>query len=102
MTASTTPSASPSPSPSPKPSAVNDLAKGSAKRTLTAGGVEVAVTYYSEVPLDRWTAGATKPLNVALTASFPDGSQQDIYLRSVEARVDVAGAEGAASQRIAR
>ncbi len=89
---SATPSASPTPS--PRPSAVNDLAKGSAKRTLTAGGVEAAVTYYSDVPLDRWTPGATKPLNVALTASFPDGSEQDIYLRSVEARVDVAGPDG--------
>ena len=89
---SATPSATPSPTPTAK--LVNDLAKGSAKRTLTAGGVEVAVTYYSELALDRWSPEATKPLNVALTASFPDGSEQDIYLRSVEARVDVAGEDG--------
>ncbi|SDT14081.1 hypothetical protein SAMN04488543_3136 [Friedmanniella luteola] len=90
--ASATPTASPSPSPTR--SLANDLAKGSAKRTLNAGGVEVAVNYYSDVPLDQWSPEATKPLKVSLTASFPDGSEQDIYLRSVQARVDVAGADG--------
>lgn len=92
--ASATASASPSASPTPTKPPVNDLARGSAERTLTAGGVEVAVTYYSELSLDRWTPEATKPLNLSLSASFPDGSEQDIYLRTVEARVDVAGADG--------
>ncbi|GAA1434969.1 hypothetical protein GCM10009616_30760 [Microlunatus lacustris] len=93
-TASPVPSASPSPSASKPAEVQNDLAKGSAERTLTAGGVELAVTYFSTLDLGRWTPAATKPLSLALSASFADGSEQDIFLKQVRATVDVAAPDG--------
>ena len=84
-----------SPSASPTPVAPpNDLAKGSLKRQLTAGGIDLEATYYSTLPLQRWTPAASKPLTVAVSGRFPDGSRQDIYLSDVEVRVDVTGSEG--------
>lgn len=92
-----TTTASPTPTPSASKSAAvrNDLSKGSLKRKLTAGGISLAVNYYSTLSLDKWTPAATKPLTVAASGSFPDGSKQDIYLSNVQVRIDVAGSEGA-------
>ncbi len=90
------PSVTPTPTPTaaPTPTVANDLRRGSVKRTLTAGGLEVAVTYYSDLPMDEWTPQATKPLHVVLGAKFVDGSTQDIFLRRVQAQVEVTGPDG--------
>lgn len=84
------------PTPTPKPVKVkNDLAKGSAKRELGAGGVKIAVNYWSTLEMGKWTPAATKPLNLSMTASFNDGSKQDIFLNSLTVTTDVQGPEGA-------
>ena len=91
--ATTSPTTSPSPSPV-RPKVQNDLAKGSAKRKLTAGGVTLAVTYFSTLDMGRWTPAATKPLSLGLSGSFADGSEQDIFLNQVTANIDVTGPDG--------
>jgi hypothetical protein len=89
------PSASASPSPSPSaPKVKNDLAKGSVKRQLAAGGVTLSVNYFSTLSMQRWTPEATKPLSLGVSGSFGDGSKQDIFLSTVTANIDVQGAEG--------
>ena len=93
-------SASPTPSISASPSATatpvhNDLAKGSLRRKLTAGGVELAVNYWSTLDLANWTPAASKPVNLSATGSFADGSSQDIYLTSVSMATAVNGPAGA-------
>lgn len=72
----------------------NDLAKGSVERKLSAGGVQLTVHYWSTLPMDRWTATATKPLSVSVTAKFADGSKQDVYLNSLAVSTDVTGVKG--------
>lgn len=84
------------PTPTPKPAKVrNDLAKGSARHQLGAGGVKLSVNYWSTLDLGQWTPAATKPLNLSMSASFNDGSTQNIYLRSLTMTTDVRGPEGA-------
>lgn len=80
---------------SPSPTLVqNDLAKGSLKHRLTAGGIALEATYYSTLSLQKWTPQASKPLTVSVSARFPDGSKQDIFLSDVEVRIDVLGLDG--------
>ena len=93
-TASPVPSASPTPSPAKPTKVQNDLAKGSAKRKLAAGGVTLAVTYFSTLDMGRWTPAATKPLSLGVSGSFGDGSEQDIFLNQVTANIDVTGPDG--------
>lgn len=88
--------ATPTPTPTPKPVKVrNDLAKGSARHQLGAGGVKIAVNYWSTLDMGKWTPAATKPLNLSMSASFNDGSTQNIYLRALTVTTDVQGPEGA-------
>lgn len=92
----TTPSASVTASPTASPTPIhNDLAKGSLKRKLSAGGVELTVNYWSTLDLAGWTPAAAKPVNLSATGAFADGSKQDIYLTSVSLAVAVQGPSGA-------
>lgn len=89
----------PSPTPTPKAAKVrNDLAKGSAKHQLSAGGVKISVSYWSTLDMASWTPEATKPLNLSLSADFTDGSDQNLFLSSVTLTADVKGAEGTTLQ----
>ena len=73
----------------------NDLSRGVAKHTLPAGGIEAKATYYSTMPMAQWTAAApAKPLTLSLTAGFPGGYKQDIFLSDVLVRLDVTGPDG--------
>lgn len=95
-TATPTRTATPSPSATPvKAPAKNDLSQGVARRTLKAGGIELKATYYSSLPMPKWTPEASKPLTLSLTAGFPGGYKQDIFLSDLSVRMDVTGAEGA-------
>ncbi len=98
--ASPTSSAAASPSVTATPSGAaspvhNDLAKGSLKRKLSAGGVELTVNYWSTLDLADWTPTAAKPVNLSATGAFADGSEQDIFLTSVSLAVAVSGPTGA-------
>ena len=99
--ASASPSAVPTPSetvlPTPTPTRApvkNDLSKGVAKHTLDAGAIELKTVYYSTMPMAQWIPQANKPLTLSLTAGFPGGYKQDIYLAEVDVRIDVTGPEG--------
>ena len=99
--ATASPTVAPSPSetvlPTPTPTRArikNDLSKGVAKRTLDAGAIELKTVYYSTMPMAQWTAQANKPLTLSLTAGFPGGYKQDIYLAEVDVRIDVIGPDG--------
>jgi hypothetical protein len=72
----------------------NDLATGSAKRKLEAGGVRVSINYWSTLAMDEWTATAPKPLNMSASAKFIDGSKQDIFLSKVSVNIAVDGPGG--------
>ena len=94
-TAAPTVSATPTPTPTPSAAPVrNDLSKGSLKRELGAGGINLAVVYYSTLDLGQWTPQATKPFTISASGKFADGSKQDIFLTAVTVRIDVAGADG--------
>ncbi|MET0991621.1 MAG: hypothetical protein ABWX66_04425 [Lacisediminihabitans sp.] len=85
-----TSSATPSPSASATIQTIkNDLAAGSTKRTLTAGSIGLAVDYWSDLAMDKWTASANKPLSVSLTASLTPDDGQQVYLSKVSAVVAV-------------
>jgi hypothetical protein len=59
---------------------VNDLASGSAKRTLTAGDITLTVTYWSDLSMKKWTAAANKPLSISATATLGTDQGQSVYL----------------------
>jgi hypothetical protein len=99
--ASASPTVTPTPGesvlPSPTPTRAklkNDLSRGVAKRTLDAGAIELKTVYYSTMPMAQWTPQANKPLTLSLTAGFPGGYKQDIYLAEVDVRIDVTGPDG--------
>ena len=99
--ASASPRAVPTPTetvlPTPTPTRAkvkNDLSRGVAKHTLDAGAIELKTVYYSTMPMAQWTPSASKPLTLSLTAKFPGGYKQDIYLAEVDVRIDVAGPDG--------
>ncbi len=95
-----TPTAKPKPTATPKPTGApaepvqNDLAKGSLKRTLTAGNTELTIKYWSTLEMGRWTAGASKPLSMSASAQFTDDSEQDIYLSEAQVAIDAVDAAG--------
>jgi hypothetical protein len=95
---SPTPTVSATPTPTPTPSASpkikNDLAKGSAKSDLTAGGVQLKINYWSTLNIGQWTPAATKPLSLSMNGRFADGATQDIFLNNVTVTIDVHGPEG--------
>jgi hypothetical protein len=72
----------------------NDLATGSAKRKLEAGGVRISINYWSTLPMSDWTSAAAKPLNLSASAKFIDGSKQDIFFSQVSVNVAVQGPKG--------
>lgn len=88
--------ASPTRSPTATPTAAvrNDLANGSLKRKLTAGGVQLTATYFSTLTMADWTPAASKPVTVSVVGSFADESPQNIYLSKLTVIVDVAGTDG--------
>lgn len=90
-----TPKASASTAPTASTAPVqNDLAKGSAKRKVEAGGVSLSINYWSTLPMGDWTGAALKPLNLSASAKFIDGSERDIFLSKVTVNVAVDGPEG--------
>ena len=70
-------SATPSPAPT-LVQIVNDLASGSAQRTLTAGAASLTATYWSDLDMGSWTPDASKPVSLSLVATL-DGDAP-IYL----------------------
>jgi hypothetical protein len=93
--ATSTGDATPEPSsPSAGAVATGDLAGGNTSRSLTAGAATLAVDYWTDLAAAQWTAGATKPVSLSVTASEPGGSE--IYLQRLRAVPTALDASGAA------
>lgn len=89
---SATPTATTSTAPTP---AVNDLAAGSLKRNLKAGGANVELTYWSTLDLRQWTPEVPKPLNVVASAALQGGAKgQQTFLSAVRVSTTAIGADG--------
>lgn len=89
--------ASPTPTPTSSgeiTSVQNDLSNGSTQRTLTAGNISLAVNYWSDLPMDQWTAGANKPLNMSMVATLAGDEGQRVYLSKVTVVAAVEGPSG--------
>jgi hypothetical protein len=93
-TASSTPTPTAS-TPEPIEVIVNDLATGSAKRSLTAGAITLGVDYYSTLTMDKWTADASKPLTFNIKGSLAGDAGQQVYLSRVTLVLGVNGPDGA-------
>lgn len=97
----------PAPTATVAPPVPNDLSSGSTERDLTAGSVSAEVHYWSTLSMDRWTAGAVKPINLSLITKVSPSNGQKVYLQKatmiaipadaaqtfapLEAQVDAAG-----------
>lgn len=75
------PKASSSPSASVAAPIPNDLSSGTTKRELTAGAVAARVDYWSTLAMDRWTAGAVKPISISLATTVTPDDGQKVYLQ---------------------
>lgn len=76
------PTAEPSGTSSAVPTPVpNDLSSGSTQRELTAGSVSATVDYWSTLSMDRWTAGAIKPVSLNMTTTVTPADGQKVYLQ---------------------
>jgi hypothetical protein len=51
--------------------------------------------YYSTLTMDKWTAGAVKPITFNIAGALSDDLGQEVYLSQMSATVSVNGPEGA-------
>jgi len=63
------------------PPVPNDLSSGSTQRELQAGAVASTVDYWSDLSMDRWTAGAVKPVSMSMVTSVTPADGQKVYLQ---------------------
>lgn len=77
-TSAPTPSRSSTVVPTPVP---NDLSSGATERSLTAGAVGATVNYWSTLSMDRWTAGAIKPVSISMVTTVTPDDGQKVYLQ---------------------
>jgi len=97
-----TPTATASPTETATPVAVepvaNDLALGSAHHQLQAGGMNLAVDYWSTLDMGKWTAEAAKPVQLAATITGPNlgtgKRQQRAYISSFSVTSTIIAADG--------
>lgn len=75
------PDASATAVPTVAPPVPNDLSSGSTKRELTAGPVVASVDYWSTLSMDRWAAGAVKPISISLITKVTPDNGQKVYLQ---------------------
>jgi len=88
-----TATSTPAPSPTPEPSRTPDLATtGSLDRELTAGASTLAVRYWTDAAPEDWTAAASKPISLSVTASSPD--EAEVFLGALRAVTTVRDAQG--------
>jgi hypothetical protein len=73
----------------------NDLATGSAQRTITAGDANLTVDYSSSLNMGEWTAGANKPISFSVSAALGTDDGQGVYLAKVSVIPGVSGPDGA-------
>jgi len=87
--------ASTPPATSTPPAAIqNDLASGSATRTMEVGAITLTADYWSTLSMDRWTVAAQKPLTFSLRSTVTPSDGQKVYLSRVTATPVVRAADG--------
>lgn len=91
--ASPTPTSTPTPTPTVR-SVVNELAGGSTEHQISAGDIQLTARYWSTLGMDKWTAGASKPLTVSLSGVLGHDNGQRFYLSRVTMVTQVNGPEG--------
>jgi len=92
-----TPSFTPTPvatTPAPVVVIPNDLVNGFTTHTVKAGNISVVINYNSTLTMDKWLAGANKPVTVSLTAKFPGPKKQKVYLSQITMTTGVDGPDG--------
>lgn len=72
----------------------NDLAAGSATRTIDVGAITLTIDYWSTLPIDEWTPSANKPLTFAVHATITPDDGQKVYLSRVTAIPVVSAPDG--------
>ena len=96
-----TATATATPAPVPVEPVVNDLALGSAHHELRAGGMSLAVDYWSTLDMAGWTAGAAKPVQLAATVTGPNlgtgKKQQKAYISTFSVTSSAVAADGTAT-----
>jgi hypothetical protein len=79
----------------------NDLALGSAHHQLQAGGMSLAVDYWSTLDMSGWTAEAAKPVQLAATITGPNlgtgKKEQRAYISAFSVTSTVVAADGSIS-----
>lgn len=75
------------------PPVPNDLSSGSTERELTAGAVAAQVDYWSTLSMDRWSAGAIKPISISLVTTVTPDDGQKVYLQKASMIVTPANAD---------
>jgi hypothetical protein len=80
--------------PEPIEVVVNDLATGSSQHVLTAGAISLTADYYSTLSMEKWTAGAVKPITFNIAGTLADDQGQDVYLSQMTATASVNGPAG--------
>ena len=105
---SATPTATPTATQTPTTVAVepvaNDLALGSAHHQLQAGGMNLAVDYWSTLDMSGWTADAAKPVQLAATITGANlgtaKKQQKAYISSFSVTSSAVGADGSVTSPV--
>lgn len=100
--AAPTATATATPTPTATPVAVepvvNDLALGSAHHQLQAGGMDLAVDYWSTLDMGQWTADAAKPVQLAATITGANlgtaKKQQKAYISTFSVTSSAVAADG--------
>lgn len=72
----------------------NDLAAGSATRTVPIGAITLTIDYWSTLTMDLWTANASKPLSFSIRGTVTPADGQKLYLSRVTAETIVRDADG--------
>ncbi|MFX9089536.1 hypothetical protein ABTN55_20800, partial [Acinetobacter baumannii] len=72
----------------------NDLSSGSTQRTVKSGSVTATVNSWSTLSMDRWKAGALKPISLSLTTTVDPNDGQKVYLQSATMTAIPQGSNG--------
>lgn len=80
--------------PGPVESVPNELAGGTTVRELSAGNIDIEVTYWSTLNMSEWAPGASKPLSFSLVADLREDRGERVYLSSLTMTTAVRGPGG--------
>jgi hypothetical protein len=102
--ATTTPTTTQAQTPVAVEPVANDLALGSAHHQLQAGGMNLAVDYWSTLDMAQWSAEAAKPVQLAATITGANlgtaKKQQKAYISSFSVTSSAIAADGSVTSPV--